>query len=620
MLNSVLTKQNTTTFNELRILNTTLLSLEKKVAALEKLQKDNSIYQRFFNESKDLVCIANLSGYFTKINPAFSLLLGYSEEELLSRPFNDFVHPDDVQKTTDEVTLMNREGKSSIKFENRYITKNQEIVYLEWNTTVDEKNQTIFAIARDVTEKKKIEEQLIRSEKLLNESQNISKTGSWSYDFNSNDFYWSNEMYNLFQLDTSLKGKDLIDAFYLQIPSEEIEKLNSIYQKAFKGGTPFSTEHYLTFSEGTSKWIRATVIPIKDANDKVIKMEGIAQDITKNKLANEKMIRNDAMLETAQKMAKIGSWNLNLITNELYWSDELYSIFGLPNQPNPNLYFDYLSRFPEGDCEKLQSLISNAVITGEPYNFEHQIYLPDGSEKWIYCSGTPIKDQNGVVVKLEGFAQDITDKKKFEIIILNNIKEKEILIKELHHRVKNNMQVISSMLNLQSNIINEPTIKSVFKDSQLRIKSMAAVHDLLYRSNSLSEIDFSEYIKNLLADLVNSYKDVEKKVALNIDIPPVSFNLEKAIPLGLLVNEIVTNSLKHGFPNGHNGEITFKLSTMPNERYYIEISDNGIGMSECTNTSNDTLGLMLIDSLAEQLDGVHNRTSTSNGTNYSMIF
>lgn len=601
-------------------MNTPLLPLEKKNAELEKDQQEATILQRFFNESRDLVCIANLSGYFTKINPAFSLLLGYSEEELLSKPFTDFVHPDDVQKTSNEVAYMNDEGKSTIRFENRYITKNQGIVYLEWNTTVDEKNQTIFAIARDVTDKKIIEERLIQSEKLLNEAQNISKTGSWSFDFNKNDFYWSNEMYNLFQLDISLKGRDLIDAFYLQIPSEEIDKLNSIYQKAMNVGTPFSTEHYLTFTEGTKKWIRATVIPIKNSTGKVVKMEGIVQDITENKLANEKMKRNEAMLKAAQKMAKLGSWRFDFLTHELNWSDELHSIFELPNLPNPNLYFDYLARLSEEDREKLNVLITNAASSGEPYTIEHKIYLPDGREKWILGSGTPIKDNNGIVTQLEGIAQDITDKKEYELIILNNIKEKEILIKELHHRVKNNMQVISSMLNLQSNIINEPKIKSVFKDSQLRIKSMASVHDLLYKSNSLSDINFSEYINNLFQDLLNSYKGDDKSITLKVIIPDVNFNLEKAIPLGLFVNEIVTNSLKHGFPNGRKGEIVFKLSTLPDSRYFIEISDNGVGFDPIESEKKDSLGLMLINSLAEQLDGDLKRKSTPNGTCYSMTF
>lgn len=601
-------------------MSTSLLSLEKKIAELERTQEENIIFQRFFNESKDLVCIANFSGYFTKINPAFSVLLGFSEEELLSKPFNDFVYPEDVQKTSEEVELMNREGKSTIKFENRYITKNGKIVHLEWNTTVDEKTQTIFAIARDVTDKKRIEEQLKQSEKLLNEAQNISKTGSWSFDFVKNDLYWSNEMYKIYRIDSSIKGMELYNAFFSQFSLNEKEYINNLFQKAIKDAEPYSAERLLTFPDGTSKWILGTGIPVKDDTGKVCKIEGIAQDITASKHANEKMMRNEAMLKTAQKMAKLGSWRFDLLTNEVQWSDELYSIFELPNQSNPNLYIDYLSRLAEDDREKLNSLVSNAVNKFEPYTIEHKIYLADGREKWIHGSGTPIKDSNGIVTQLEGIAQDITENKKYELIILNNIKEKEILIKELHHRVKNNMQVISSMLNLQCNIINEPQIISVFKDSQLRIKSMAAVHDLLYKSNNLSEINFSEYINTLLKDLLNSYKIDNTIIELKVDVPQVTFNLEKAIPLGLFVNEIVTNSLKHGFPNDQNGEINFKLNTLPNGKYLIEISDNGTGFNELKTEKKDSLGILLINSLAEQLDGVLTKKSNSKGTTYSMLF
>lgn len=601
-------------------MSTSLLTLEKKIAELEKLQEENLVFQRFFTESRDLVCIANFSGYFTKINPAFTALLGYSTEELLSRPFNDFVHPEDVQKTAEEVSLMNSEGKSTVRFENRYLTKEGKIVYLEWNTALDEQTQTIFAVARDITEKKIIEEKLKESEKLLNEAQNISKTGSWSFDFIKNDLYWSNEMYKIYQIDSSVKGMELYDAFFSKFSTDEKEYINNLYLKAIKDAEPYSVERLLTFPDGSCKWILGTGIPIKDENGKVYKIEGIVQDITENKLANEKMKRNEAMLKAAQKMAKLGSWRFDFLTHELNWSDELHFIFELPNLPNPNLYFDYLARLSEEDREKLNVLITNTASSGEPYTIEHKIYLPDGREKWILGSGTPIKDNNGIVTQLEGIAQDITDKKEYELIILNNIKEKEILIKELHHRVKNNMQVISSMLNLQSNIINEPKIKSVFKDSQLRIKSMASVHDLLYKSNSLSDINFSEYINNLFQDLLNSYKGDDKSITLKVIIPDVNFNLEKAIPLGLFVNEIVTNSLKHGFPNGRKGEIVFKLSTLPDSRYFIEISDNGVGFDPIESEKKDSLGLMLINSLAEQLDGDLKRKSTPNGTCYSMTF
>lgn len=157
------------------------------------IKDTRNIYELFFNQSRDLVCVADLNGYFKLVNPAFEKTLGYSKEELLSRPFIEFVHPEDIGNTGEELTSISKNGISTIKFENRYIKKDGSIVYLEWNSTIDTTNQEIYAIARDVSERRAIEDKLKLSERLLNETQSISKTGSWSYNLRNGELYWSEE-------------------------------------------------------------------------------------------------------------------------------------------------------------------------------------------------------------------------------------------------------------------------------------------------------------------------------------------------------------------------------------------------------------------------------------------
>lgn len=594
--------------------------LESLIKKLENEQTSNLIYRHFFNESKDLICIANLEGYFTIVNPAFSELLGYSEEELLSKPFIFFTHPDDINKTDEEVALMNREGKSTVKFENRYITKDGKIVHLEWNTTVDEKSKTIFGIARDVTDKKETEEKLKRSEKLLNEAQSLSKTGSWSLDIKTNELYWSEEMYKIYEIDSNLSGIELSKAFMDTFSGNERGKLNELVQNALSKGISYSSERQLEFKDGTKKWILGTGIPIKDQNGIVYKLEGIAQDVTEQKLYNEKLKSNEALLKAAQTMAKLGSWSFDINTLETFWSDELYNIFELPNEPNPNLYSDFLACLSPEDRIILDEHVKNAIEFKQPYSVEQKITFSDGRVKWVLGVGAPIVDSLGNVIRIEGFLQDFTDQKNAQLIILENIKEKETLIKELHHRVKNNMQVISSMLSLQSNLIDNANVKSIFQDSQQRIKSMAAIHDLLYKSYNLSEIDFGEYAQTLITDLIHSYKGKDNSIEMDCTISEIRFNIEKAIPLGLFINEIITNSLKHGFNNKENGKISIKLEALPENQFLMEITDNGNGFDDKIEGASETLGLMLIDNLAEQLDGTLSRISSSKGTAYTLRF
>ena len=592
-------------------------SLEAKIKELEFNCSVNSNYHHFFTESLDLFCIANSTGYFTLVNPAFTTLLGYTEEELLNQPFMTFIHPDDEKKTRDEIEIIRKIGNSTFKFENRFISKSGNPISLEWNSSINGNDGTIFTIGRDITERKKNEIKLLQREELLNNAQSISKTGSWSVEFKTQKIYWSKEMYAIYQIDPSLEGIELNNAFMALFSPQEKERLNLLVEDALKNGKSYSSESLHKFSDGTEKWIKGTGVPLMNENNEYYKIEGTAQDITESKLITLKTLYNESLLKVAQKMSKLGSWSFDLKTNEVYWSDELYNIFEFPNEPNSDLFENYLSRFNEEDLDKFNTLLSRALSHAEAYSIEHLITLPDGQEKWIFGYGNPIINEAREVVKIEGFAQDITDHKKSKQIILDNVKEKEILLKELHHRVKNNMQVISSMLSLQSNIIDHPMVNKVFQDSQLRIESMATVHDLLYQSKSLSDICFSDYINTLVLDLVNSYRGAENNITIDIQVSEINFNIQKAIPLGLFINEIITNSLKHAFYEKINGKISISLDeNRLDNNILLKISDNGIGFDEDEKISKDTLGLMLIENLANQLEGKLQRITSSEGTTY----
>ena len=591
--------------------------LEAKIKELELSISNNSNCHYFFSESLDLFCIANKEGYFKLINPAFSTLLGYSNEELLNRPFISFIHPDDVQKTIEEIDFNYKSGKLKFTFENRFLSKSGNLINLEWSSTIDENDGTIFAIARDITSRKKNEAMLLQREELLNKAQSISKTGSWSLEFKTQKIYWSKEMYTIYQIDPSLEGIDLNNAFMANFSTEERERLNILVEDALKNGKSYSSESFHKFSDGTEKWILETGIPIMNGNNEYYKIEGTAQDITESKLITLKTLYNESLLKVAQKMSKLGSWSYDFKTNESYWSDELYNILEFPNEPNSDLFENYLSRFNTEDLDRFNNLYSRLVSHSESYSIEYIITLPDEREKWIFGYANPIVNESGEIIKIEGFAQDITDHKKYQQTMLNNVKEKEILLKELHHRVKNNMQVISSMLSLQSNIIDNPIVNKVFQDSQLRIESMAIVHDLLYQSKNLSDIRFSDYINTLVLDLVNSYKGIENNITIDIQVPEIEFNIQKAIPLGLFINEIITNSLKYAFFEQTNGKISISLEQdILKKNIMLKISDNGIGFDEIKEISKDTLGLILIENLANQLDGKLERITSSEGTTY----
>ncbi len=207
---------------------------------------------------------------------------------------------------------------------------------------------------------------------------------------------------------------------------------------------------------------------------------------------------------------------------------------------------------------------------------------------------------------LEVLVQERTaELKKTNLELKNSLNEKEVLIKEIHHRVKNNLQIVSSLLDLQSKSVDDSKTLYMFKDSQSRVKTMALIHEKLYQSDDLSRIDIAKYITNLSEYLFRSYGVNSSRILLKTSIDKVSLNVDTAVPCGLIINELVSNSLKHSFPDERSGEIKIELHMYKEGEYELLVSDNGVGMPEEMDVQNtEKLGLRLVKTLSlDQLEG-----------------
>lgn len=199
--------------------------------------------------------------------------------------------------------------------------------------------------------------------------------------------------------------------------------------------------------------------------------------------------------------------------------------------------------------------------------------------------------------------RDITERMIAEEKIKASLKEKEVLLREIHHRVKNNLQIISSLLSLQSAYVDDDKSSELFQDSQNRIKSMALIHEELYQSKNLDGIDSADYIQRMVANLFHSFSVDPNRISTHFELDEIFFNIETSIPCGLIITELVTNALKYAFPDDRKGEITIKLKKL-DDRYLLIISDNGVGIPDKYMEDNvSTFGLILVRSLVKQLDG-----------------
>jgi|WetSurMetagenome_2_1015567.scaffolds.fasta_scaffold89425_2 PAS domain S-box-containing protein len=212
------------------------------------------------------------------------------------------------------------------------------------------------------------------------------------------------------------------------------------------------------------------------------------------------------------------------------------------------------------------------------------------------------------------------ERKRAEESLKASLHEKEVLLKEIHHRVKNNMQVISSLLNLQARHLSDPAAISMFRESQSRIRSMALVHEKLYQSKDLSRVNFSQYVENLVMYLVHSFRVDSEQILIKTEIGDVALDINTAIPCGLIINELITNALKHAFPDGRKGKITISLRRDEDSRFVLEVRDDGVGFTGRQGLQNtDTLGMQLVTMLVDQLDGTI-KHEKAKGTSFVIAF
>ena len=607
----------------------------------------------------------------------------------------------------------------------RIIESRREAIFDEVGDVV-----RVNGVIQDVTERKQAEEALRRSEALLNATSQITRTGGWELDLRTNELFWTDTLREIHELplDYVPNVSEVLNSY---IP-EHIPHIQAAVEGAV-AGKAYDMELQIITAKQKRLWVRVIGRPVYE-DGQIVKLQGVLQDIHARKLVDDALRQSEANLQEAQQIAKLGNFVFNLQNQEVSWSDELYRIFGLEMGQEITLE-RYQSLLAPEDFQRVMGAVAETIETLQPYNLEHDIILPDGQRKHLYVVGRPVLDDTGQIdsifgivqditkakqaekslsehrallegiinnssisiyvldteghfilindrfaeifdldkeavigrtdfdifpadtakayqnsdleilrqgkliqieeqLELEdgihnfitlkfplldatgapyalcGLATDITERKQIEAQIKASLEEKEVLLKEIHHRVKNNMQIISSLLDLQADNITDEGAREVFKESQQRVKSMALIHEQLYQSTDLAQIDFVEYVARLTDHLLRSYATQASSVALHVDIDPLFLSVETAIPCGLIINELITNAFKHAFPNGKSGEIYVGLQRLADGQLTLSIRDNGVGLpADLDIRQIQSLGLTLMTTLVRQLNGtvdIHN--------------
>ena len=346
---------------------------------------------------------------------------------------------------------------------------------------------------------------------------------------------------------------------------------------------------------------------------------GVSRDITALKKAEEELRLSEERHRAIYDQAYIGIARIAKMGRFLLVNERLCSMLDYTAEELYKKTFYELGVQEEVE----ESLVDwDQLLSGKIKNFSReQSYIrKDGNRLSANVTVSLVRDSNDNPNYFVAVFEDITERKEYESQLEESIKEKEVLLKEVHHRVKNNMQVISSILNLQSSYIDDETALSILRESQDRIKSMSFVHESLYQSNTLSEVNFSEYIENIARNLFHSYGRPEGGIKLDFDLQEIYLNLDTSIPCGLIINEIVSNSLKYAFEGRERGRILIEFSRVSDGRLKLNVGDDGIGLPDNFDIETaESLGLQLVTTLITQISG-ELEIEVKEGTKFNILF
>ena len=498
----------------------------------------------------------------------------------------------------------------------------------------------IIGVIKDVTEQKYAQEKLEKSEeryRLI--AEHIGQVLYYD-DFRKRVAEWAGAIPEITGYSFEEFQEMTADSWLGLIHPEDRERVEKVHDRCMDEGGRFFEEYRLKKKDGSYIFVEDEGFYLKDSNGVVFKALGVIKDIADKKLAQKKLAESEERFRVASEQTGQIVYDYELNLDSIKWAGAIEKISGYTYEEIHKFRRSKLlkERIHPQDYEKVIAYFKNAFEKGENYSQEYRFKRKTGEYIYVEDCGTFLRDEESRIYRMVGVIKNITERKEAEDVLA---RAEEIRKKEIHHRIKNNLQVISSLLELQADQFKEKKVREAFRESQNRVASMAIIHEELYKAEDTETIDFAVYLRKLTSGLLDSYAIRKEDIKLKLEVERVFLGVDTAIPLGIIINELVSNSLKHAFLTGEKGEIHVILSkkgvsinkyirnvadkdkgSLVNTAclYTLIVSDNGLGFPENINfRKTDSLGLQLVNTLVEQLDATI-EMETNNGTRFIINF
>ena len=359
--------------------------------------------------------------------------------------------------------------------------------------------------------------------------------------------------------------------------------------------------------DGTHRWLESHAVPLRDDSGQVTSLLAVTLDMSSSRQAQLALQDSESRWRFAIEGSGDGLWDWDIPAGRVFFSARWKTMLGFSEADIGNTLEEWSARVhPEDLAQAMHDLHAHLDGHSEYYLNEHRVSCKDGRWKWILARGLVVRrDASGQVLRMIGTYTDIDERKQVQQQVQASLHEKEALLKEVHHRVKNNLQVITSLLRLEIRRSDQVATKTVLDEMQNRIRSMSLLHEVLYRSGTFAALNLGDYLRQVATQGVRAQQRNADAIELQLQLAAIPVNLDQAMPCGLLLNELISNCFKHAFPDGRAGLVVVELQLL-DERGKVRlcVSDNGVGLpANVAAPSPPGIGLQLASDLAGQLGG-----------------
>ncbi len=562
-----------------------------------------------------LVCKRVLS----EVNQRICDMTGYTAEELVGNSAR-MLYP-----SQEEFDWVGKEKYAQIEamgvgeVETRWLRKDGSIInVLLASAPLDplDLSQGVSFTALDITDRKRAEEALRESERKYRSIVESAPFGITRSTRDGKLVSANPALASILKYDSTEELMETINRSSIQeVLFPEPSEREPLVENILSGDSWTVFNNRLRCKDGSTVTCRVHSRRIVDEDGQASEFESFQENIT-DQLAAEEALRESE--ERFRVLAETSPVAICLYQGEhvIYANPAMERLFGYSAEELCRMKFWDWSHEDDQELVRTRGL---SRLAGEtvPGQYEVKYVAKSGKELHVLVSAGTMKHQAGAV----GVASflDITERKRTEQVIRSSLEEKDVLLREIHHRVKNNLQVVSSLLYLQSQKLTDPELQSHFLESQSRICSMALAHELLYQSRSLAEISFKDYVESLVSQLRQVFQGPEQQIECRSVIGDISLDIAQVVPCGLLITELLSNAYKHAFTDGRSGNITVSMEKS-NGQLTLSVADNGVGLPadlDCRHTT--TLGLQLVTALTNQLNGILD-VKQEGGTIFRVIF